>query len=273
MNPFVTFILSVAGIALIDIVLSGDNALVIGAAASRLSPGRRMLAIVWGGIAAIVFRILLTIGATEVLRIPLLQSIGAVALMFIACHMLLPDSSSTDVAKRASESIVPAIVTILIADATMSIDNILAIGALAHGNILLVIIGLLISMVLLFIASALIAQLIERIPLLLDLAALVIAYTAATLALSDPLVNRYVPLNRYSLAVEAGCVAFVLLFDMAVRLWLARRAATSTAVPSAVTSAPTTREVDSEAPKAEETFVPIPPADATIPSEPVPETD
>lgn len=270
MNPFVTFILSVVGIALIDIVLSGDNALVIGAAASRLSPGRRMLAIIWGGIAAVVFRIVLTIGATEVLRIPLLQSIGAVALLVIACHMLLPDNSSDDVAKRASGSIIPAIMTILIADATMSVDNILAIGALAHGNILLVVFGLLISMILLFIASALIAQLIEHLPWLLDLAALVIAYTAATLALGDPLVNRYVPLNQYSYAVEIGCVAFVLLFDIAVRLWRARRSApnaTTASVPATATPTAT------EAPTIEDTPLATPSTDATLSAEPAPEVD
>ncbi|HLY31355.1 MAG TPA: TerC family protein [Ktedonobacterales bacterium] len=234
MNPITVFILGAGGIVLIDIVLSGDNALVIGAAASRLPRGQRTLAIVWGGIAAIVFRIALTIGATEVLQIPLLQSVGALALLFIACRMLIPENEASGIARRASDRILPAIITILVADATMSIDNILAIGALAHGNIWLVTIGLLVSMTLLFVASALIARLIERLPILLDLAALVIAYTAANLILDDRLVNARIGLNRYALAVQIACVALVLAFDVTLRLWRFRHSAS---VPLPVKSA------------------------------------
>ncbi|HUY79808.1 MAG TPA: YjbE family putative metal transport protein [Ktedonobacterales bacterium] len=226
MNSLLAFALGAGGIVLIDIVLSGDNALVIGAAASRLPRRRQTAAIVLGGIVAAIFRIALTIGATELLRVRLLQAIGGVALLFIACRMLIPEGANGAGARRASDRLLPAIITILIADATMSIDNILAIGALARGNIALVTVGLLVSMVILFAASAVIARLIERFWWLLDLAALVIAYTAANLFIGDPFVGPLIDGQRYSYVYQAGAVALVLLFDIGARLW--RRRATQT---------------------------------------------
>ncbi len=150
------------GIVLVDLVLSGDNALVIGAAASRLPRGQRLFAIIWGGVLAIVFRMLLAIVATELLYVSYLRTIGGVILLVIAIRLLLPESTTGQGQRGASSRLIPAILTILAADATMSLDNVLAVGALAHGQIELLVAGLLLSMLLLFIASALIARIIER---------------------------------------------------------------------------------------------------------------
>lgn len=231
MNSVLAFALGAGGIVLIDIVLSGDNALVIGAAASRLPRRRQTAAILWGGIAATVFRIILTVGATELLRVPLLQTVGGAALLIIACRMLLPESEADRVSKRAADHLLPAIITILIADATMSIDNILAVGALARGNIALVTIGLLLSMTILFAASALIARLIEHFSWLLDIAAVLIAYTAANLFVSDPLVGPLIAGRQYALVYQIAAVALVLLFDGGVRLRRRRRRQTLAPAP------------------------------------------
>ena len=216
-------LLAAGGIVLVDIVLSGDNALVIGAAASRLPRGQRFLAIFWGGVGAIVFRVILAVGATELLLIPLAQAIGGLVLLVITVRLLLPESGDNAFAKRSSDRLWPAIVTILLADLTMSLDNVLAVGALAHGNIELLVLGLLFSMLLLFVASALIARLIERFWWLLDLAAAVLAYTAANLIIEDPIVGPLLHLRTthgatvYALALQVGLVVAALLTDGILR--------------------------------------------------------
>lgn len=220
---------TIGSIILIDIVLSGDNALVIGAAASRLPRGLRFLAILWGGAGAIVLRIVLAGAATLLLQIQLLQAIGGVVLMGIAIHLLLPQEGPRI---QARERFWPAVATILVADATMSLDNIIAIGALAKGDVVVLALGLLVSMLVLFLASAVIARVIERLAILLDLASLVLAYTAANLVLADPLVGPRItpfldsinlgPLPR-TFALNLGFVLLVLLVDIGLRAWRARQ--------------------------------------------------
>ncbi|HEU5348363.1 MAG TPA: hypothetical protein VFU63_07100, partial [Ktedonobacterales bacterium] len=112
-------------IVLIDLVLSGDNALIIGAAASRLPRGQRLVAIIWGGLLAIVFRMLLAIVATELLYISYLRTIGGIILLVIAIRLLVTEDSSEHEQHRTSSRLIPAVLTILAADATMSLDNVL----------------------------------------------------------------------------------------------------------------------------------------------------
>ena len=210
-------------IVLIDLVLSGDNALVIGAAASRLPRGQRLFAIIWGGVLAVVFRMLLAIVATELLFIPYLRSIGGVILLVIAIRLLIPEGAPAEGSRSASSRLIPAILTILAADATMSLDNVLAVGALAHGRIELLVAGLLLSMLLLFVASALIARIIERVPILMDVAAVVLAWTAANLVVEDAPVVDFVrglmtlP-DQWQLYLHIIFIAVVALADLFIRL-------------------------------------------------------
>jgi YjbE family integral membrane protein len=214
-----TFFASAGGILLIDLVLSGDNALVIGATASRLPRSRRMLAIVLGGVGAVLFRLILASVATTLLQISLLRAIGGVILLFIANRLLIGENDDQRERFQAHEHLLPAILTILLADATMSLDNVLAVGALAHGDIWLLVAGLLVSMLLLFVASALIAQIVERFTWLIDLAAVVLAWTAAGLFLDDSLVKSQFPgLEPWGLFVRLGAIAFVLVIDLILRL-------------------------------------------------------
>jgi YjbE family integral membrane protein len=223
-----TFFASAGGILLIDLVLSGDNALVIGATASRLPRSRRMLAIVLGGIGAVLFRLILASVATTLLQISLLRAIGGVILLFIAIRLLVGQGDDQSARFASQNRLLPAILTILLADATMSLDNVLAVGALAHGDIWLLVAGLLVSMLLLFVASALIAQIVERFTWLIDLAAAVLAWTAAGLFLDDALVKSQLPaLEPWGLYVRLGAVALVLVIDLFLRLRRSRAAASA----------------------------------------------
>jgi YjbE family integral membrane protein len=215
-------LLAAGGIALVNIVLSGDNALVIGAAASRLARSQRVIAIIWGGVIAVVLRLGLSIVATELLQIPLLQVVGGVIIFILAVRLLLPEEEAQEI-RKAHERLLPAVLTILVADVTMSLDNVLAVGALAAGNVPLLVIGLISSMLILFVASAFIARLMERLSWLIDLAAIVLAWTAATLILEDPTTGRIIHLStNQQQAIHFGLVALIILIDLFIRRVTAR---------------------------------------------------
>ena len=192
----VEFLGALGGIILVDLALSGDNALVIGAAAAGLPPRQRTYAIAIGGAGAVMLRIAFAIAATLLLQLPFLQAIGGLALLLIAvCLLAERDSANAKQGEQGDEPapLVPrspkhsspapprgfaaALLTILVADVTMSLDNVLAIGALAHGNVLVLGFGLLVSIALVLAGSALVAGLIRRLPWLLDVAALVLGWT------------------------------------------------------------------------------------------------
>jgi YjbE family integral membrane protein len=210
---------AIGGIALVDIVLSGDNALVIGAAAGKLPRSQRMVAVLWGGLAAIVLRLVMAIAATKLLQVPLLQAIGGVVLFGIAVKLLLPEREAQPGHKTA-DRLGSAIITILLADVTMSLDNVIAVAGLAAGNVPVLAGGVLLSMILLFVASTIIARLMDYFAWLLDLAAVVLAWTAATLVLGDPLVSGGLGLrgqDRVQTALHFFVVALILLIDLFLR--------------------------------------------------------
>jgi YjbE family integral membrane protein len=230
------WLLTGGGIVLVDLALSGDNALVIGAVASRLPRRQRLAALLWGGFGAIALRIALTAIAARLLLIPLVQSVGAVIIMIITIRLLLPERDDSQRGLGHADRPLQAIVAILAADASMSLDNVLAIGALARGDVTLLAFGLLVSMALLLLASALIARLIERFSWLLDLTAFVLAYVSADLVLQDPIVSGYLDLKgARATAVLVGAVALTILLDVILRvarLRNERRAAERAPVPS-----------------------------------------
>lgn len=218
MNSIVNIIALAGGIALLDIVLSGDNALVIGAAASRLKPGQRRFAIILGGAGAILLRLALATIATELLTIAYVQFAGGLILCVIAVRLLLPEGESRFLRNR-SDRLLPAILTILLADVSMSLDNVISVGALARGNIMLLVVGLAFSMVLLFVASSVVAVVIGRLSWLIDLASLVLAWTSASLILEDPFVKAHVSLSSdQQLVVHLGFVMVVVVIDLVLRL-------------------------------------------------------
>jgi YjbE family integral membrane protein len=229
---------AVGGIVLVDLALSGDNALVIGAAAANLPETKRRVAILLGGVMAILLRIALGTAATLLLGIPLLQTLGGAVLLVIAVRLLAArkktngTKGSYQVAGPSTDSaysFIGALVTILVADVTMSLDNVLAVGALAAGNIPLLAGGLLLSMSLLLVGSTLVARLMDRLPWLLDAAALVLGWTAAHLVLEDRRVSPALSsLPWRDVLVPAVALALVLVIDLYLRL--RRRAAQKTQV-------------------------------------------
>jgi YjbE family integral membrane protein len=187
-------------IILVDLALSGDNALVIGSVAAKLAPSFRRRAITFGGLIAIVLRIGLTFLAVYLLRIPYVNLIGGVAVFIIAVQLIRDigeqkseeaaiESATPRLQRRALTSDVTfmrAITTIAIADLSMSLDNALAIAALAQKELLLLAIGLFFSVIFLLLASAVIASIIARFPILMYLSGAILAVTAASMIFGDP---------------------------------------------------------------------------------------
>jgi YjbE family integral membrane protein len=186
------FLAALLQVILVNIVLSGDNAVVIALAARNLAPRHRRLAILWGSLGAIVLRVALTIVAVQMLRVPFLQFVGALLLVWIALKLLI-EADDPDQAHHAHVDLSGAIRTILIADVVMSLDNTLAIAAVAKGDALLLIIGLVLSIPLIVLGSTLIMKIMDRFPVVVYIGAGLIAWTAGEMIDSDAAVQPYLP--------------------------------------------------------------------------------
>jgi YjbE family integral membrane protein len=199
-------------IVLIDLVLSGDNAVVIGMAARPLPRRQRRLAILFGGGAAIVLRITLTAVAALLLGLPALRAIGGLLLLWIAVRLLQPDEHA-DGGARAASTLVGAIGTILLADFIMSLDNVLGVAAASHGDLPLLLFGLILSMAILMVGGSVFAEVIDRQWWLAYLGAAVIAWTGADMLQEDDLVLQVVRLPeiaRYSIDALAAVAVIVI---------------------------------------------------------------
>jgi YjbE family integral membrane protein len=178
---------SVARIIIINLILSGDNAVVIGMAAHRLPHQQRRMAILFGGIVATILRAILTAVAALLLQIAGLQVVGGMLLIWIAFKLLKEEEESSEGIKIAV-TMREAIVTILIADLIMSLDNVIAVAAASEGNLKLLLFGLILSMAIVMWMGGLVANLINRFWWLSYLGAAVIAWTGAVMIFEDPLV-------------------------------------------------------------------------------------
>ncbi|MEO8021012.1 TerC family protein [Polaromonas sp.] len=174
-------------ILLANIVLSGDNAVVIAMAARTLQPAQRNKAIFWGSAAAIVMRIVLTIVAIQLLTLPYLKIIGAILLVYIGVDLLNGDDEGEGEGKEIS-GMAAAIRTILIADLVMSLDNVLAVAAAAKGNLPLLIMGLLVSIPLIIFGATLLTKVMERFPIIITIGAALLGFLAGEMLLTDPAV-------------------------------------------------------------------------------------
>jgi YjbE family integral membrane protein len=197
-------------IVLIDLVLSGDNAVVIGMAAHPLPRGQRRLAIILGGGAAIALRITLTSVAALLLGFPALKAVGGLLLLWIAFRLLEQEGGDGAEGVKAASTLGGAIGTILLADFIMSLDNVLGVAAASHGDLVLLIFGLVLSMAILMVGGSIFAELIDRLWWLAYAGAVVIAWTGADMFQEDSLVAQVVQLpdiGRIALdALVALCV-------------------------------------------------------------------
>ena len=173
----------------IDIVLSGDNAVVIGLACRSLQPKQRRLGIVLGTGAAVILRALLTIVVVEVLALPMVRLIGGLFLFWIAIKLALEDHGKKEI--DTAESVFAAVQIIVIADLVMSLDNVMAIAAAANGSILLVVFGLALSVPLIIFGSTLLLTLFTRFPLLVWAGAALLGYVGGQLIGSERLLAAY----------------------------------------------------------------------------------
>lgn len=186
------FLAALFQIMLVNIVLSGDNAVVIALAARNLPPQHQKAAVLWGSGGAIVLRVLLTIVAVQLLKIPFLQFLGGLLLVWIAIQLLIGDDEE-DGAHHAHNSLYGAIKTILIADVVMSLDNTLAIAGVAKGDWGLLITGLALSIPLIVLGSTVIMRIMDRFPIVVYVGAALIAWTAGEMIDSDAAVVTYLP--------------------------------------------------------------------------------
>ena len=177
---------AVLAIVLIDLALSGDNALVIGMAARNLPQRQRRRAIIFGGLGAVVLRIAAAAVVTFLLAIPYLQFGAAIVLLLIAYRLVHASESQSSKEIRPAGRLREAILTILAADAAMSLENILGVGAAAHGSIALLAFGLALSIPIVLFGSSLVVRLLEKYPRAIWLGALALIWTAAEMILDEP---------------------------------------------------------------------------------------
>lgn len=204
------FFLSLFSIIIIDLVLAGDNAIVIGMAARNLPKKQQKQAILWGTAGAIAVRSLATIFVVWILKIPGLLLIGGILLIWIAYRLLVEKKGDHD-SVQAGTTLGAAIRTIIIADTVMSLDNVLAVAGAAHGSFILVVLGLLISVPIIIWGSSLFIKLADRFPIIIYLGGGVLAWTSAKMITDEKLLQQWMdePLLKWGIIIliVAGVLA------------------------------------------------------------------
>jgi len=228
------FWLGLGAIIWVNIILSGDNAVVIALAARSLPRHQQNKAIIWGAGAAVVLRIVLTIVAVELLKLPYLKLLGGALLFWIAVKLLVPEDGGGDGVKSSS-NLLAAIKTILIADLVMSLDNVIAVAAVAKGSISLLVLGLVISIPLVVFGATMLMKIMETYPVIVTVGAALIGYVSGEMLVTDPVVIGWFRAQaRWMIDVElftgfghkfelsmAGLIGAVLV--VGIGKWLARR--------------------------------------------------
>lgn len=201
------FISSLLAIVFIDLVLAGDNAIVIGMAARNLPKNLQKKAIFWGTFGAIGIRAISTVLVVWLLKIPALMIVGGLLLIWIAYNLMTEKKEHTNIA--APSNLRAAIQTIVIADGVMGLDNVMGVAGVAHGNMTLVIIGMLITVPIIVWGSTMFIRLIERFPIIIYIGGAILAWTAGRMITGDPLLKMYFT-PTLALAVDIIVVAAVM---------------------------------------------------------------
>lgn len=242
MAEFMTadFWVAVGQIIMIDIVLGGDNAVVIALACRKLPPAQRTQGILWGTAGAIVLRVVLIFFALTLLAIPYLKIVGALLLLWIGVKLLLPEADDAHTGIQASDKLWAAVKTVIVADFVMSLDNVIAIAGAAEAaggahKMPLVIFGLLVSIPIIVWGSRLVIKLMDRYPFIITAGGMLLGWIAGTMAVTDPALAALVPtqqsekagaLPEVSAAVYYAAAAAGALLVLAVGKWLASRRGT-----------------------------------------------
>jgi YjbE family integral membrane protein len=218
------FWLAAAKIVWIDILLSGDIAVVIALACRTLEPRKRRLGILLGAGAAILMRVIFTVVVTQAMLLPYLKLIGGVALVWIAVKLVRPEDESKEGSIEAAQNLWRAVRIIAVADIVMSLDNIIAIAAAAHGDIVLVIFGLVVSIPMIVAGATMLTALLTRFPLLIWAGAALLGWIAGEIMILDPAVIGWIgadTAHKFLYVAAAGGATLVVVLG-----WLlARRSA------------------------------------------------
>jgi YjbE family integral membrane protein len=223
----------------VNVILSGDNAVVIALAARSLPRRQQKQAVFWGAGAAIVLRVLLTLFAVALLTLPWLKLVGSLLLFWVGVKLIIPEDDDAEIA--ASEHLVSAIKTILIADLVMSLDNVIAVAAAAGGSAVLLVLGLAISIPLVIFGATLLIKLMERFPVIITVGAGLIGWVAGEMLIADAALHgvldgwgvAYRDERPYlgNLSLEAACGLAGVLVVVVLGKWLASRQPAATEAP------------------------------------------
>ncbi len=233
------FWVAVGQIILIDILLGGDNAVVIALACRKLPPAQRVKGIVLGTAGAIVLRVILIFFALTLLAIPYLKLVGAVLLMWIGVKLLAPEEEDEHANIQSSDKLWAAVKTVIVADLVMSVDNVIAIAGAAEGaggdhKMPLVVFGLLVSIPIIVWGSQLVIKLMDRFPVVITIGGMLLGWIAGTMAVTDPAVLPFLDttpserpggLPEVGAALRYGAGVAGALLVLAIGMLMKRRAA------------------------------------------------
>ena len=229
------FWIAVGQIIMIDILLGGDNAVVIALACRKLPPAQRTKGILWGTAGAIILRVILIFFALALLQVPYLKIVGAILLLWIGVKLLMPQDDEAHGDIQASDKLWAAVKTVIVADLVMSVDNVIAIAGAAESaggdhTMPLVIFGLLVSIPIIVWGSQLVLKLMDRFPMIITAGGMLLGWIAGTMAVTDPAVIGYLPqtvnaAGKSNLApmVGYGAGVFGALLVLAIALVLRKR--------------------------------------------------
>lgn len=217
---------AILSITIIDLVLSGDNAAVIGLAIRNLPHDMQKKAAIYGAAGAIVLRVIFTVFATYLLTVPYLSAIGGLILIWITYKLMKHDDSCEEDVKSC-DSFWPAITTIIIADLSMAFDNVMGVAGAAHGSVALVVFGLLLSVPILVYGSTWLATLMGKYPIIIYIGAMVLAHTALKMIFHDKALH----LNQCTGEFWATAIPWILaLFVLAYGFFAIKKTKTNTTV-------------------------------------------
>ncbi|MCA0177708.1 MAG: TerC family protein [Proteobacteria bacterium] len=211
------FWIAVGQIILIDILLGGDNAVVIALAVRKLPPAQRKLGIIWGTAGAIGLRVALIFFALTLLQIPYLKLVGALLLIWIGVKLIAPEDEDPHADLPASDKLWGAVRTVIVADLVMSVDNVIAIAGAAQGageghQVALIIFGLVVSIPIIVWGSQLVIKLMDRFPIIITLGGMLLGWIAGTMAVGDPVLKPHLP--------EAAWLHYAAGIGGALLVWL-----------------------------------------------------
>jgi len=211
------FLSSVFSIVIMDLILAGDNAVVIAMAVSSLPKEKRMQGIIFGAGAAVLFRVVFTFFVAQMLRLSYVKLIGGVLILWIAVKLFM-EGAPEDTSKKEAKSIWQALQIIVIADITMSLDNMLAVGGASRGNLFLLLFGLGLSIPFIVFTSNLLSKLMEKFPVIIYIGAAILGKVGGEMIMTDPLTVRLInPDHTTIYIVEAALAAGVIIVG---KIWM-----------------------------------------------------